>query len=173
MAKSILLTLTTCMTLRLFGLDAHQYLSNVVGFQTSSISQGVSRITINADALDIFPTLGDVVKFYPADAIIGDEISFLLDGTWQTYRFASYDGTNAVLTTNRDPLPKRITLNGIPLLDSYEFNHKNKQLVSVQSSGGVSPRYARQTGLRRAAPSYGIKVEYVSSNDDKKHPLGK
>ena len=172
MAKYALLAFLICTTLRIFGLDVHQHFSNVVGVHWSCISQGVSRITIITDSLDAFPTLGDVVTFQPADAVVGDEISFLLDGMQQTYRFASYDGTNAVLTTNRDPLPKRITMNGIPLLDTYKFNHRNNQVVTIQSSGGVSPRYARQTGLKKAAPSYGIKVEYESSNDNKKHPLG-
>lgn len=111
--------------------------------------------------------------FEPPEAIVGDEIMFLLDGRWQTYRFISYDGTNAVLTTNHDPLPKHITLNGIPLLDSYKFNHRNSQVVSVKSSGGISPRYARETGLTAAPPSFGIAIEYESSNDNKKHPLGK
>lgn len=173
MSKHILVTCAICATVRLFAIDVHQYESNVVGYHSSCISQGISSITINSDSLNIFPTLGDVVKFHPCDAIVGDEISFLLDGLWQTYCFASYDGTNAVLTTNRDPLPKRITLNGIPLLDTYKFNHKNSQVVSVETSGGIAPRYARATGLKKAPPSYGITVKYESSTDNMKHPLGK
>ena len=173
MTKHLLVTFAICTTLKLFGIEVHQHFSNIVCFHYSCISQGVSRLTINADSLDIFPTLGDVVSFEPPEAIIGDEIMFLLDGAWQTYQFETYDGTNAVLTTNRDPLPKRITLNGIPLLDFYKFNHKNSQVVSVKSSGSISPRYARETGFKTAPPSYGISVEYESSNDNMRHQLVK
>ena len=154
-----------------FGYDVHMMQSQVVGYYTSSISQGVSRLSIKADSFDVFPTLGDVVKFDPPHAIVGDVISFDLDGMRQHYRIESYDGTNAVLTTNKDPLPKRISFYGIPLLDSYEIQHNNVTVVKATSSGEVSPDYARETGLKKPARSYGIKVEYISPNDNKQRPL--
>lgn len=171
MRKLLLLAFSTITAFRIFGLDVLPSHGNIVGFHNVSISQGVSRIKINADSLDVFPTLGDIVAFNPSEAIVGDEITFLLDGTRQTYQFVSYDGTNAVLTTCRNSLPKPITLNGIPLLDSYEFNHKNEQTVSIISAGGISSRYAREVGLKSPPPPNGITVEYVSSNDNKSHPL--
>lgn len=95
-----IITFMAILALRaLFGYDIHVMESQVVGYHTSAISQGVSRLNIKADSLGDFPTLGDVVKFDPPQAIIGDVISFDLDGTRQHYRIDSYDGSNAVPRT--------------------------------------------------------------------------
>ena len=155
----------------LFGYDVHHSESQVVGYHTSVISQGISRLNIIVDSFDVFPTLGDVVKFEPPEAIVGDTISFHLDGMRQSYRIKSYDGTNAVLRTDKDPFPKRITLNGIPLLDSYDIQHNSQTAVSVTAVGGVSPSYARETGSKAPPRSYSINVEYISPIDNKQRPL--
>lgn len=171
MTKLILTTATITTGLVLFAFDIHQQDAAIVGYQTSCISQGISRLNIKFRSIDPFPTLGDVIRFDPPAAVVGDTISFMLDGTRQCYRINSYDGTNSVLTTGSTSLPNNISFEGIPLLNSYEIKHNNQEIVHVVTCGSVSSDHAREAGLKQNKHQLNIEVEYISPSDNSPHPL--
>ncbi len=151
---AIFTTLLSCATLS--ARTIKQLPGHIVGYQNSTISQGLSRVSISMDAIHIFPTLGDVVHFYPPQSVVGDSVSFHLDGIRQEYTITSFDGTNYVLTATKRGYPDNIDLHGIPLLKSFDIVHKSAKNTEISSSGEANI-------TDNAAQRPGFCIEYISS----------
>ena len=150
---------------------AIEFQPQVVGFFNSTVSQGVSRITVRMSGLDCFPTLGDVLSFEPPEEVIGDSISFDLDGRHQEYVIQECNRTNAVLVSTRPLHPERINLYGIPHLDSFLIRHISTKPATVKLNGAVASTYARETGLYSQKSESAISAFYISPLDNKPRNL--
>ena len=139
-----------------------EFQSQVVGYFNSTVSQGVSRITVKISGLDCFPTLGDVLSFEPPEEVIGDTISFDLDGRLQEYVIRECNRTNAVLVSTRHLQPERVNLYGIPHLDSFLIRHISTKPATVKLNGAVASAYARKTGLYSPKSESPISAFYIS-----------
>lgn len=138
--------------------------SHIVGSEGYCISQGVSRVTVRFEGLHAFPTLGDVIRFDEPSAIIGDILSFQIDGRQEDYRVTQYNGTNSsmVLTGKRQTPP--ISFNGIELPSSFTIQHFQSNAVYVTSAGTPTLNHSQD----RESPSPpSIQVDYISPLDNK------
>ena len=118
--------------------------SQIIGFGDKKLKMGNNKIEVTFDAVNpLFSTLDMVVKFKPADGVIGDEMSFQLDGKLRRYKFDSFDGTNYVLTAIGEPLAIRTTFDAIPWMPEFWIKHNSSNAVSVAQSGGMGGEYER------------------------------
>ena len=148
-----------------------EFQSQVVGYFDSTVSQGVSRVSVRMSGLDMFPTLGDVISFDPPEEVVGDTLSFDLDGRHQEYLIRECKGTNAVLVSTKTLHPETINLHGIPHLDSFLIRHVSANPVTVKLNGEVSSEYARKTGLYQKKSESPISAIYISPLDNKPRKL--
>ena len=118
--------------------------SQIVGYASTKLQMGNNRIEINFDTVNpLFSTLDMVLKFEPTDGVIGDEMTFPLDGKMRCYRFDSFDGTNYVLLAIGEPLAIRTTLDAIPWMPEFWIKHNSSNAVSISQSGGMGGKYER------------------------------
>ena len=123
---------------------------NVVCLTNQNLEQGLNEIKVNVDAVpaeSAFTTLDKVVKFHPADGVLGDELVFDLDGFRQQYRFDGYCRTGEVYRLVRTHevtlFPEMISLNAIPLPDMFWINHVSSNKVLISTFGIVAGKYKR------------------------------
>lgn len=118
---------------------------NVVGYVNDVIKKGVNRLEISFKAIEVYPTLDKILNFNPANALIGDVISFYLDGKFQNYRVDSWDEDKGayVLTCNEKYGPKTTSLSSVPYIKNIWITHNNAQPISVCRSGVVAGKYLK------------------------------
>lgn len=137
----------------------------IVGYENKSIKQGFNRVEINFDDVNhLFSTIDDVLRFTPADGIVGDELSFSLDGKVQTYRVDSFDGNNYVLHAKGREFPRIVTLDAFPLLPVIWVRHNNTNEVTVTKSGAIEVGIEKPEGRRKE-----VTVCIVDVNDSAKN----
>ena len=129
---------------------AHDWEANTVMFSNDCLKRGSNEIAVNCDVIsrtNAFTTIDQVVQFFPANGILGDDLVFDLDGYRQRYSFAEYNETNNTYRLFRvgdNPnFPQAISLDSIPLLDKFWINHKDEKDVYVSRSGEVTEKYVR------------------------------
>lgn len=148
-----------------------EFQSQVVGYFDTTVSQGISRVSVKMSGLDSFPTLGDVISFDPPEEFVGDTLSFDLDGRHQEYHIRECNRTNAVLVSTRPFHPETINLYGIPHLDSFLIRHVRANPVTIKLTGEVASAYARKTGLYSKKSESPISAFYISPLDNKPRNL--
>lgn len=148
--------------------------SQIVGYVNTKLQFGNNRIEINFDAVNpLFSTLDMVLKFEPADGVIGDEIMFPLDGKMRYYRFDSFDGTNYVLSAFREVPPVVKTLDAIPWMPEFWIKHNSSAEVSITQSGGMGGGYERmerqwERDAKQQTTAAPVAVTLVDSDDPQK-----
>jgi hypothetical protein len=148
--------------------------SQTVGYGNVKLQKGNNRIEINFDAVcPLFSTLDMVVKFEPADGVLGDEVMFSLDGKMRCYRFSSFDGTNYVLSSVRESPSIVTTLDAIPWMPEFWIKHNSSTEVTITQSGGMGGEYERlerqwERDARHQAIANPVVVTFVDSGDPQK-----
>ena len=148
--------------------------SQIVGCFNTKLQMGNNRIEINFDAVNpLFSTLDMVLKFEPADGVLGDEIMFPLDGKMRRYKFDSFDGTNYVLSAASEAPPFATTLDAIPWMPELWIMHNSSTEVAVTQSGGMGGGYERierkwERDARRQTMADPISVTLVDSDAPQK-----
>ena len=135
----------------------HELDANIVEFRSTSLKYGRNEVVINCDVVSLesaFSTFDEIVHFFPADGILGDELEFNLDGFTQRYKFMEYAGTNNTyrlvrLGTNTI-LPETISLDTIPLPDKFWIYHSNTNDVSVAAVGETAQKIIRSVLSRKS-----------------------
>lgn len=142
-----------------------------VGYNTKNLQEGENRIEINFRTVKRpFPTLGDVLEFCPPENLVGDEVTFRLDGKIQRYAVARLEGTNHVLKVKSDGLPAESSFHSIPWLPMIWITHKSNKPLGITVKGTVAGEYARierraSREANRPALQPDIKVTIVGTND--------
>lgn len=148
--------------------------SQIVGYCHTRLQKGNNRIEINFDAVNpLFSTMDMVLKFVPADGVLGDEIIFPLDGKMRHYRFDSYDGTNYTLSAVREAPPFTITIDAIPWMSEVWIEHNNSMEVDIAQAGATGGKYERwkrewERASKHQAVATPVVITLVDSDDPQK-----
>ncbi len=159
-----LVVVTFCLNTMAYDLEA-----NTVMLSNDRLKRGGNEIAVHCDVVsrtDAFTTLDQIVRFFPANGILGDELVFDLDGYRQRYTFVEYNETNntyRLIRVGTEPnLPETISLDTIPLLDKFWINHRSEKDVYVSSSGEVTERYIRSARSPNGRTRPPLEVRLVS-----------
>ena len=60
-----------------------------VEYRSTFLKQGRNEVVVNCDVVSpesAFSTLDEIVRFFPADGVLGDELEFNLDGCVRNHR---------------------------------------------------------------------------------------
>lgn len=156
--------LNTMMTFGVFAVSllnasAYDLGANIVEYRSTFLKQGRNEVVVNCDVVSpesAFSTLDEIVRFFPADGVLGDELEFNLDGFRQRYKFIEYTSTNNAYRLVRlgtdTILPKTISLDTIPLPDKFWIYHSSTNDVSVTTAGETSQKVIRSV-LSRQGPN--------------------
>ena len=149
----------------LLNASGHELDASIVEYRSTFLKHGRNEVVVNCDVVSsesAFSTFDEIVRFVPADGILGDELEFSLDGFKQQYKFIEYTSTNNVYHLVRlgtdTILPEIISLDTIPLPDKFWIYHSNTNDVSVTTIGETSPKYIRS-------------VQYCQSPNEARPPL--
>lgn len=146
----ICLTLASALFIAVFAAYAETapHSSFVVGYKQLELKIGWNEIKVNFDVAGPFPvftTLDKVIKFFPAEAIVGDEIVYDLDGYHQKYSITSYDKASdkytLVKTQTKGDYPDKISFDWIPIPKIFWVNHKTTNIVHLSQAGLVDNDY--------------------------------
>ena len=127
-----------------------------VEYRSTFLKQGRNEVVVNCDVVSpesAFSTLDEIVRFFPADGVLGDELEFNLDGFRQRYKFIEYTSTNNAYRLVRlgtdTILPETISLDTIPLPDKFWIYHSSTNDVSVTTAGETSQKVIRSVLSRQ------------------------
>lgn len=112
---------------------------SIVGYSNTEIREGVNCIEVSFKSIDVFTTLAKILKFSPAQALVGDTISFYLDGGLQSYEVVSWDENEEqyVIESKGKKEPRKTTFDSIPNVERYWITHTNKNPISITDAGVV------------------------------------
>lgn len=110
---------------------------SIVGYELAEIKKGVNKVDISFCSIGIFPTLNKIIKFSPTEALVGDTITFFLDGKRCEYKIESWDEKvdDFVIVSTSDKSLSRTSLASIPYVKSIWISHKKDVVVNVTNSG--------------------------------------
>lgn len=144
---------------------------NIVGYAGTELKKGLNEIELTMDSLSLFPTLDKVVRFEPADGIVGDDLVFDLDGKRRRYRIVSWDGTNYVLRTDRAFQPPQIGLDWIPCRSRFWMNHVSTNNVRLCNMGMVSDATMRKINPQPKQERREIEIREVNDKGEQRRIL--
>ena len=153
--------------------SAHDFGVSIVEYRNTFLKHGRNEIVVNCDVVSsesAFSTFDEIVHFFPADGILGDDLEFDLDGFKQRYKFIECTSTNNAYRLVRlgtdTILPETISLDTIPLPDKFWIYHSSTNDVSVTTAGETSQKVIRsvlsrqgQSGPRRTVTFGGGGIE--------------
>lgn len=144
-----------------------------VGYSGEELKRGNNRVEINFDSVNpLFSTLDMIFKADPPEGVVGDEMSFPLDGKVRRYRFDSYDGTNYILKVVGGQ--RTTTLDAFPWMPVVWIDHKSDNSVRIVQAGVVDGKYVKLLDPPKVShpSSAPIKVTLVDKDDpDKRVPI--
>ena len=136
--------------------SAHDFGVSIVEYRNTFLKHGRNEIVVNCDVVSsesAFSTFDEIVHFFPADGILGDDLEFDLDGFKQRYKFIECTSTNNTYRLVRlgtdTILPETISLDTIPLPDKFWIYHSSTNDVSVTTAGETSQKVIRSVLSRQ------------------------
>ena len=156
---------------RVFGPVTYRVIekSNVVGCVPNQLTKGTNTVRVRFKAVNKpFATLGDVLRFTPAHALVGDELRLGVDEKKNWYRVESYDGTNGVLRLVGKEKKETLTFNAIPLCEQFTIRHNNATNVTALSFGEIGREYQNmlQGSSSKDSPRMTGLIEIRHSDED-------
>ena len=140
----------------LLNASAHDLGASIVEYRSTFLKHGRNEVVVNCDVVSpesAFSTFDEIVHFFPADGVLGDELEFDLDGFKQRYKFIEHTSTNnsyRLVRLGTDAvLPERISLDTIPLPDKFWIYHSSTNNVSVTTVGETSQKVIRSVLARQ------------------------
>ena len=137
---------------------------HIVGYSSQEIKKGRNRVKVIFDGLKIFPMLGDVIGFNNKTNLVGDTISFYLDGELQKYDVIGWNGHDWKLVKKGKYESVTTSFFDLPAMKEFWIEHKTDKSLSLVSVGEV----ASANNPRREPPRFSgkrfagkIEVEYI------------